>query len=95
MGSKGGVGTTTIAVNLATSLHELKGSPSVVLVDMNPLLGEIPLFLNIKASFDWGELVKNINRVDSTFLMSILAKHTSGIYVLPAATALDGVLATG
>jgi len=62
---------------------------------MNPLLGEIPLFLDIKASFDWGELVKNINRVDSTFLMTILAKHTSGIFVLPAATALDGVLATG
>jgi len=94
VGSKGGVGTTTIAVNLATGLHELKGAPSVVLVDMNPLLGEIPLFLNIKASFDWGELVKNINRVDSTFLMSILASHPSGIYVLPAATAFDGVLAT-
>jgi pilus assembly protein CpaE len=95
VGTKGGVGTTTIAVNLATSLHALKGNPSVVLVDMNPLLGEIPLFLDIKASFDWGELVKNINRVDSTFLMTILAKHPSGVFVLPAATALDGVLATG
>ena len=94
VGSKGGVGTTTIAVNLATSLHELEGSPSVALLDINPLLGELPLFLDIKSFFDWGELVKNINRVDSTFLMSIMAKHSTGIYVLPGATALDGVIAT-
>jgi pilus assembly protein CpaE len=94
VGSKGGVGTTTIAVNLATSLHELEGSPSVALLDINPLLGELPLFLDIKTYFDWGELVKNINRVDSTFLMSIMAKHSSGIYVLPGATVLDGVIAT-
>jgi pilus assembly protein CpaE len=95
MGSKGGVGTTTLAVNLATCLHEQAGSPSVALLDINPLLGELPLFLDIKTNFDWGELVKNINRVDSTFLMSIMAKHSSGIYVLPGATALDGVIATG
>jgi len=45
MGSKGGVGTTTVAVNLATSLAQSQGSPSVVLIDMNLLFGEIPIFL--------------------------------------------------
>ena len=94
LGSKGGVGTTTIAVNLATGLRELEGSPSVALLDVNPLLGDLPIFLDIKASLDWGELVKNISRVDSTFLMSIMAKHETGIFVLPSATMLDGVMAT-
>src|SRR4030043_1542104 len=91
IGSKGGVGTTTIAVNLATSLIETKGSPSVSLIDMNLLFGEIPIFLSVEAIFNWGEVARNISRVDPTYLMSILSKHSSGVYVLPSPTGLDGV----
>jgi len=91
VGSKGGVGTTTIAVNLATSLIETKGSPSVALIDMNLLFGEIPIFLSVEANFNWGEVARNISRVDPTYLMSILSKHSSGVYVLPSPTGLDGV----
>src|SRR4030043_2094970 len=91
IGSKGGVGTTTIAVNLATSLIETKGSPSVALIDMNLLFGEIPIFLNVESAFNWGEISRNISRLDSTYLMSILSRHHSGVYVLPSPTGLDGV----
>ena len=91
IGSKGGVGTTTVAVNLATSLMDSKGSPSVALIDMNLLFGEIPLFLNVESAFNWGEVARNISRLDSTYLMSILSKHPSGIYILPSPTGLDGV----
>jgi len=92
VGSKGGIGTTTIAVNFATCLHELMGSrKSVALIDMNLLFGEVPLFLDIEPVFNWGEVVKNISRLDSTYLMSILSKHHSGVHVLPSPTRLDGV----
>jgi pilus assembly protein CpaE len=91
IGSKGGVGNTTIAVNLAASLIESAGSPLVALIDMNLLFGEIPIFLNIESGFNWGEIARNISRLDSTFLMSILSKHSSGVYVLPSPTGLDGV----
>lgn len=89
LGSKGGVGTTTIAVNLATSLIEQDRRRSVVLVDMNLIFGEIPIFLDIGATFNWGEVARNISRVDSTYLMGILSKHPSGVYVLPSPTWLD------
>jgi pilus assembly protein CpaE len=91
IGSKGGVGTTTVAVNLATSLIESDESPSVALIDMNLLFGEIPIFLNIESAFNWAEVARNISRLDSTYLMSILSKHPSGVYILPSPTGLDGV----
>ena len=91
VGSKGGVGTTTVAVNLATSLAQSEGAPLVALVDMNLLFGEIPVFLDIESGFNWAEVARNISRLDSTYLMSILTKHSSGVYVLPSPTGLDGV----
>jgi len=81
MGSKGGVGTTTIAVNLAISLAEINANKSVALVDMNIATGEIPLFLDIKPGYHWGEISKNITRLDSTFIMNVLSKHSSGVYL--------------
>jgi pilus assembly protein CpaE len=92
IGSKGGVGTTTIAVNLATSLAKVPLHPaSVVLIDMNSLFGEIPIFLDIQPDFNWAEVVRNISRLDSHYLMSILCRHKSGIHVLPSPTGLDGI----
>jgi pilus assembly protein CpaE len=87
-GSKGGVGTTTVAVNFADSLLRSQGEQKVALIDMNLLFGEIPLFLNIKPAYNWEEIVRNIARLDSTFLMNILSPHPSGIYVLPSPTRL-------
>jgi pilus assembly protein CpaE len=90
IGSKGGVGTTTVAVNLAVSLAEMEGVESVVLVDLNMVFGEVPLFLEMNPNYDWGEITKNISRLDATFLMNILSKHPSGVYVLPSPACLNG-----
>jgi pilus assembly protein CpaE len=89
--SKGGVGTTTIAVNLAASLSESNGSSSVALIDMNLPFGQIPIFLNTESSFNWREVLTNISRVDETFLMGVLARHRSGVYVLPSPASLEEV----
>ena len=89
-GSKGGVGTTTVAVNLAMSLLQTKKGQSVVLVDMNTLFGEVPLFLEMSPKFHWGEITKNIERLDNTFLTNILTQHESGIHVLPSPAYLNG-----
>jgi hypothetical protein len=51
MGSKGGLGTTTIAVNLAIALSDLKKDDTIALIDLNFAFGEIPLFLDISPHF--------------------------------------------
>jgi pilus assembly protein CpaE len=84
LGAKGGVGTTTFAVNFATSVQALDKDKQVALIDMNRLVGEVPLFLDLETDTNWEEIGKNISRLDSAYLQSAMAKHSSGVYVLPA-----------
>lgn len=90
LGSKGGIGTTTVAVNVAVSLAEADSVDSVALIDFDSMFGEIPFFLEIEPTYNWGEITKNISRLDATFLNNILVKHSSGIYVLPSPRRLNG-----
>lgn len=90
IGSKGGVGNTTIAVNLATSLARESKENSIALIDLNLLFGEVPLFLDFEPTYHWGEIAQNISRLDDTFLMSVLHKHESGVFVLPSPSQLQG-----
>lgn len=90
VGSKGGVGATTVAVNLAVALSQKKSPASVALLDMNTLFGEIPLFLEIKPKFHWGEITRHIDRLDSSLLMNVLSEHPSGIHVLSSPAYLNG-----
>jgi pilus assembly protein CpaE len=55
MGAKGGVGTTTVAVNLAMILSAGGKAGSVALVDMNTLFVEAPLFLTLKPDYLGGQ----------------------------------------
>ncbi|WP_027183889.1 AAA family ATPase [Desulfovibrio inopinatus] len=89
IGAKGGVGTTTLAVNLADSFGRIDEVSSVVLIDMNLPYGEVELFLDLKPKFHWGEVVSNISRLDATYLMSVLTRHPSGLYVLPPPSQLE------
>ena len=90
LGCKGGVGTTTVALNLISSLAHLDPSHSVLLTDMSGPFGDLPVLLNISPSPDWAELTKNVSRINAPMLKNILGKHPSGFYVLPSPSALEG-----
>jgi pilus assembly protein CpaE len=62
----------------------------VALVDLNTVFGEIPLFLSVKPKYHWGHIAGNLNRLDRTFLMNAMAKHASGVHILPSPSYLNG-----
>lgn len=84
LGSKGGIGSTMIAVNLAEALSRSGDAVSTALVDLNLSFGDIPFFLDVEPTHTIGQISQNISRLDSVYLMSTLTKHTSGIYILAA-----------
>jgi len=91
MGCKGGIGTTTVALNLASSLAEIDKSRSVVLTDMTFPFGDMSILLNVKPFPNWAQLGKNIiSRVDSSFLKSLLFEHPAGFFVLPSPSEKNG-----
>jgi pilus assembly protein CpaE len=71
--NKGGLGKTTIAVNLAIALSETVKKP-VALVDLNLQLGDITTFLDVEPKQTIVDIAKNIGRVDAAYLESSLAQ---------------------
>ena len=83
-GVKGGVGTTTVAVHLATNLVR-KHRKKVLLIDYKHELGHVALHLGIKESaYYFDELVRNVDRLDSDLLEGFVTRHNSGLEVIPS-----------
>ncbi len=83
LGSRGGAGTTTVAVNLAAALAEQATSESILLLDLDVNMGEIPLFLDFTPQYSWKNLAENLSRIDDSFLRNVLYQHPNGFSILP------------
>jgi pilus assembly protein CpaE len=83
-GGKGGVGTTSIAVNVAAAIKTLPNNPSVVLVDVNQHGGDLPLYLDLQPNHSFRDIATDLSRLDHAFLIRILTKTDLGIQVLPS-----------
>ncbi len=80
--NKGGLGKTTVAVNLAKEISDLT-KEKVVLVDLNMHLGDVTAFLDINPVHDIKYVVDNLDRADEEFFFATLEQYKSdNFYVL-------------
>jgi len=85
MGSKGGVGTSTVAVNLGVQLAQIT-KKRVLLLDFGRPLGHVSLLLDLQPRFTLRDAVENLERLDQHFLSGLVTRHHTGLEILAGAS---------
>lgn len=88
--TKGGLGVTTLATNLAVCLAA-RGRGETLLVDMDTRQSDIVTFLNLRPKYSVLDALENIDRMDESFLRGLLIKHASGLWVLPGPSGIERI----
>jgi pilus assembly protein CpaE len=84
LGSRGGVGCTSIAVNLAATLAAHPDN-TVALIDLDLAMGDADIAIELPGNdnLSMGDLARNIERLDMNYLKRALVKHPeTGLSVL-------------
>lgn len=89
-GAIGGVGTTSLAINLGCILAQNPRN-SVALVDLDLCLGDADVFLDTIPDYTLVDVAQNVTRLDFTLLKRSLTKHSSGLYLLPRPVQLEDI----
>jgi pilus assembly protein CpaE len=81
-GCRGGLGCTTLAVNLAVHLRNTSQG-EVALVDLDLQRSDVAAFLNLTPSQSIAALA-DAREIDEIFLHSAMSRHSSGLFILAA-----------
>jgi pilus assembly protein CpaE len=79
---QGGVGTTTVATNVASAL--MRPDTRVLLMDCDLQFGDVDAFLNLQSQLNISDLTKTEGDLDQEMIDNVLVTHGSGLKVLVA-----------
>ena len=85
--AKGGVGSTTTAVNLAGCWRE--AGARVCILDLNLTMGDVLGFLDLDGGYAISDVLGNLGRLDRELLQASILHHRSGIDVLAQCDKLE------
>jgi pilus assembly protein CpaE len=89
IGVSGGVGTTTVATNIAVELARDDDSGSVALADLDLVSGSVPCFLDLRPERTFQDLLAESDRLDGEQLRQMLPRHRSGLYMLAGPQSIE------
>jgi len=78
---RGGVGCSTIAINLAIALHE-QLDVRVLLIEGKMIFGHLGLMLNLRPQNTIADLIPHAGALDDNLVEEVVSRHASGIRVL-------------
>lgn len=84
IGAKGGIGATTIAVNLADAFASQAGSS--LLIDLELGAGDAAVLLGIEPRFSVADALENTHRLDEAYFKGLVAHSRNGLDLLAAST---------
>ena len=83
LGTKGGTGTTTLAVNGAADIRRITNR-STVIVDLKPGPGDVALFLGLRPRHSILTAFDHLAWIDPSMLSRYVVEHECGVHVLAA-----------
>lgn len=87
-GARGGLGATTIAVNLAFKLATITKSETAI-IDLDVQRGDVTAFVNLVPVHSLATLASAAGEIDDIFLASTITRHPSGVAILAAPPTIE------
>jgi pilus assembly protein CpaE len=87
LGTKGGIGTTSLAVNFASVLAQRK--QSVVAVDLDWTANDVAMQVGAAPQYTLSEVAENLSRMDQALFESFVSRDPLGFYMIGPSDTLE------